>query len=106
MQIGCVQAAAVYHPLLLEPCLEPLQEPPTAQAVDYESFTGDILAAAAANALSWEPEQPKRQIYGRRGQPKGKLPCPIDLLVPPGAKVAAVTGPNTGMAVDGFCCRF
>ena len=28
--------------------------------------------------------------------PKGKAPCPVDLLVPAGVKVVAVTGPNTG----------
>ena len=49
---------------------------------------------------SWEPQQPPRQTYGRRGLPKGTAPCPVDLLVPAGVKVVAVTGPNTGHSLS------
>ncbi len=49
---------------------------------------------------SWEPQQPPRQTYGRRGLPKGRAPCPVDLLVPAGVKVVAVTGPNTGHSLS------
>ncbi|KAL0040772.1 hypothetical protein WJX79_005089 [Trebouxia sp. C0005] len=99
-QTGCIQAKAVYHPLLLEPSLPPLKEPPATEAVNYDaSYTASPSGSAAADSMgraSWEPQQPPRQTYGRRGLPKGRAPCPVDLLVPAGVKVVAVTGPNTG----------
>lgn len=100
LQIGCISARAVCHPLLLEPCLPPLKDPPATEAVNYDaSYTANPSNSAAADSMgraSWEPQQPPRQTYGRRGMPKGKAPCPVDLLVPAGVKVVAVTGPNTG----------
>ena len=100
VQTGSIQAAAVYHPLLLEPSLPPLKDPPATEAVNYDaSYTVNPSSRAAADAMgkaSWEPQQPPRQTYGKRGRSKGKAPCPVDLLVPAGVKVVAVTGPNTG----------
>ncbi len=63
------------------------------------SYTASPSGSTAADSMgraSWEPQQPPRQTYGRRGLPKGRAPCPVDLLVPAGVKVVAVTGPNTG----------
>ncbi|KAA6418330.1 MAG: 2 family [Trebouxia sp. A1-2] len=105
-QTGCIQAKAVYHPLLLEPSLPPLKEPPATEAVNYDaSYTASPSGSAAADSMgraSWEPQQPPRQTYGRRGLPKGRAPCPVDLLVPAGVKVVAVTGPNTGHSLSGL----
>ena len=98
VQIGCMHAMGVYHPLLLEPSLPPLKDPPATEAVNYDAAASPSSSAAADSVgrASWEPQQPPRQTYGHRGQPKGKLPCPVDLLIPAGVKVVAVTGPNTG----------
>ena len=101
VQTGCIQATAVYHPLLLEPSLPPLKDPPATEApVNYDAgYTTDPSSSAAADSMgraSWEAQQPPRQTYGKRGLPKGRAPCPVDLLVPAGVKVVAVTGPNTG----------
>ncbi len=102
LQTGCINATAVYHPLLLEPSLHPLKDPPATEAVNYDtSYTANPSSSAAADSMgraSWEPQQPPRQSYGKRGLPKGKVPCPVDLLVPAGVKVVAVTGPNTGVS--------
>ncbi|KAL0032477.1 hypothetical protein WJX77_002790 [Trebouxia sp. C0004] len=99
-QTGCIHARAVYHPLLLEPSLPPLKDPPVTEAVNYDaSYTASPSGSTAADSMgraSWEPQQPPRQTHGRRGLVKGRAPCPVDLLVPAGVKVVAVTGPNTG----------
>ena len=97
----CRQAASMQdHPLLLEPSLPPLKDPPATEEVKYDaSYAASPSGSAAADSMgraSWEPQQPPRQTYGRRGLPKGRAPCPVDLLVPAGVKVVAVTGPNTG----------
>ena len=93
-----MHALGVFHPLLLEPSLPPLKEPPSTQAVNYDAAASPSSSAVADSMgkASWEPQQPPRQIYGKRGWPQGKVPCPVDLLVPAGVKVVAVTGPNTG----------
>lgn len=99
VQTGCIHALGVFHPLLLEPSLPPLKEPPATEVVNYDAAASPSSSAAADSMgkASWEPQQPPRQIYGQRGRLKGKVPCPVDLLVPAGVKVVAVTGPNTGM---------
>lgn len=104
MQTGCMHALGVFHPLLLEPSLTPLKEPPATDAVNYDADAASLSSSAAADSMgkaSWEPQQSPRQVYGKRGRPKGRAPCPVDLLVPAGVKVVAVTGPNTG-AVSAF----
>lgn len=99
VQTGCMHARGVFHPLLLEPSLPPLKEPPATEAVNYDAAAspGSSAVADSMGKASWEPQQPPRQMYGHRGRPKGKVPCPVDLLVPAGVKVVAVTGPNTGV---------
>lgn len=99
VQTGCMHVLGVFHPLLLEPSLPPLKEPPATEVVNYDAAASPSSSAAADSMgkASWEPQQPPRQIYGQRGRPKGKVPCPVDLLVPAGVKVVAVTGPNTGI---------
>ncbi|KAL3147779.1 hypothetical protein ABBQ32_002512 [Trebouxia sp. C0010 RCD-2024] len=98
-ETGCMHALGVFHPLLLEPSLTPLKEPPATDAVNYDADAASLSSSAAADSMgkaSWEPQQSPRQVYGKRGRPKGRAPCPVDLLVPAGVKVVAVTGPNTG----------
>ena len=94
-----MHAVGVFHPLLLEPSLPPLKEPPATEVVNYDAAASPSSSAAADSMgkASWEPQQAPRQIYGHRSRPKGKVPCPVDLLVPAGVKVVAVTGPNTGV---------
>ena len=108
MQIGSINATAVYHPLLLEPCLEPLKEPPSTEEINYDDPTAanatptGSSAAESTGKADWEPQPSFRQTGMANGREKGKLPCPLDLLIPAGIKVVAVTGPNTG----GLCfCR-
>ena len=94
-----MHALGVFHPLLLEPSLPPLKEPPATEAVNYDAAAspGSSAIADSMGKASWEPQKPPRQMYGHRGRLKGKMPCPVDLLVPAGVKVVAVTGPNTGV---------
>ena len=105
MQGGSVLARGVYHPLLLEPALDPLKEPPaTEPPPSFEPGSNPspstITPADSFGRASWEAAPPEKRRYGGpgqgRGQLRGKKPCPVDLLVPPGAKLVAVTGPNTG----------
>ena len=101
-----MHALGVFHPLLLEPSLPPLKEPPATEAVNYDAAAspGSSAVADSMGKASWEPQQPPRQMYGQRGRPKGKVPCPVDLLVPAGVKVVAVTGPNTGVGAAACSC--
>ena len=104
-QEGSVRGRGVYHPLLLEPALEPLKEPPaTEPPAGFDATQGPSPSSSAAadsfGRASWEAAPAERKSYGakgRRGQAKGQKPCPVDLLVPPGATLVNVTGPNTGM---------
>lgn len=80
------------HPLLLEPSLPPLPEPPS---IDDNSFESDFQERGA-----WEV---RRSLVTRAddappAQPSSRRPAPraLDLRVPPAAAVVAITGPNTG----------
>lgn len=78
------------HPLLLAPTLPPLAAAPSAADADFESnFLGPIAPFPAP------PTAPAADVGAVVAAPR-KPPVPLDLLVPPGARVIAVTGPNTG----------
>ena len=79
---GCMTIHQARHPLLLGPCLDPLPAAPSSG--EEEQVTGiglPVESIRPANA-------------SKRG--RGKLPVPLDLLVPGGKTVVVVTGPNTG----------
>jgi hypothetical protein len=102
----------VCNPVLLEPALAPLPEPPASEEIytsgtasdgsDGRMHPADILAQAVKKAEA----QKAARNQGNKGQPRnaqekespgrGAMPRPVDLRVPAGAHVAAVTGPNTG----------
>lgn len=104
LQQGSIIARGVYHPLLLEPSLDPLKDPPaTEPPPSFEpgsnSASSNTVTADSFGRASWEAAPPEKRTYGnkgKRGDARPKRPCPIDLLVRPGAKLIAVTGPNTG----------
>jgi DNA mismatch repair protein MutS2 len=109
---GPVRVARALHPLLLQPSLPPPPAPPLPDAAGGPSAP----AAGALAGLSVVPElwsrvapapatplPPPGQQRGAKGAaaappppPPPPPPVPVDLLVPPGAAVVAVTGPNTG----------
>ncbi|KXZ48804.1 hypothetical protein GPECTOR_25g388 [Gonium pectorale] len=93
------------HPVLMQRGLPPLPQPPS---VDDNRFDRDFQAAPA-----WEvrrvlqPEGPASGLAagaagsgdpasGAASSPAGLLPRPLDLRVPAGKAVVAITGPNTG----------
>lgn len=70
---GCTWIHAACHPLLLQRVLPPLPAIPTDDEVKSEQPAASSREARGA----WQLQ-------------------PVDLLVPPNVRVAAVTGPNTG----------
>ena len=82
-EFGCMTVHAAQHPLLLQRALPPL---PAIPGFDDASQEGPMHRPDA------EPDQAKQQ-----GNQLFQIQ-PIDLVVPPGATAAAVTGPNTGVA--------
>ncbi|KAK9823927.1 hypothetical protein WJX72_006408 [[Myrmecia] bisecta] len=102
LQCGCLSIPAARHPLLLEPCLPRLPEPPAAEVVDFDSTFDspvgtvfpleDSYSGWSSGGSSERDEEPSRQTATRRTS----RPCPVDLRVPAAVTVATVTGPNTG----------
>jgi DNA mismatch repair protein MutS2 len=98
-QHGVARLHGVCHPVLLEPALAPLPPPPMPQEVFIPGpAPADVLrrmthdtARSTANErvghASW---------YGAEDVRLAAMPRPVDLRVPVGVLVAAVTGPNTG----------
>ena len=85
---GCMSVHDARHPLLLQRGLSPL---PNIPGQDEE----DPFATDFSN------REPHRASTSGRGEEQAFeqqawRPQPVDLLVPPGVQVAAVTGPNTG----------
>lgn len=120
---GPVQLPRAWHPLLLQPCLPPLPLPllpeELQQQVEAQPLTGSLsglalvpeLAAAATPKPSGAvgSSMPRRGAKGASATKAGDAtapaegstvrpapPQPVDLQVPAGVRVVAVTGPNTG----------
>jgi DNA mismatch repair protein MutS2 len=120
---GPVQLPRAWHPLLLQPCLPPLPLPllpeELQQQVEAQPLTGSLsglalvpeLAAAATPKPSGAvgSSMPRRGAKGASAAKAGDAtapaegstvrpapPQPVDLQVPAGVRVVAVTGPNTG----------
>ena len=112
---GFARLHGVCHPLLLEEALEPLPTPPTADDIFVpgiaatggisQSTPADIAARAQrANQQARSRERSDASDAGGSdweddkwdADAPGAMPRPVDLRIPAGARVAAVTGPNTG----------
>lgn len=104
-EIFCRQ---VYHPLLLEPYIQPLPRPNLPQAsgfsVSQESFSSALEGINLIPEL-WDRDEKgdlKRKTPAEDGvaeiskQDCEFHPVPIDFLIPHGKTAVIVTGPNTG----------
>ncbi|KAL4458289.1 hypothetical protein ABPG75_013154 [Micractinium tetrahymenae] len=116
---GPVRLPRAWHPLLLQPCLPPLPTPPLTEEVQQQMDAQELQSGPLAE-LALVPElaaaanpKPIGEVGGsapKRGGKGGssddadagssgsrpKPPQPVDLTVPSGVSVVAVTGPNTG----------
>lgn len=104
-EIVCRQ---VYHPLLLEPHVQPLPQPNLPQAsgfsISQESFSSALEGINLIPEL-WDRDEKgelKRQsptqdaVAETSKQDYDFHPVPIDFLIPSGKTAVIVTGPNTG----------
>ena len=93
---GCMTLHAARHPLLLQRVLPPLPRIPGLGDAEAESMgitmSPQTLYGHSVTTLSKSVPVPQP---AESQQQSWKLQ-PLDLLVPPGARVAVVTGPNTG----------
>lgn len=98
----------VYHPLLLEPHIQPLPQPNLPQAsgfsISQESFSSALEGINLIPEL-WDRDEKgelKRQsstqdaVAETSKQDYDFHPVPIDFLIPSGKTAVIVTGPNTG----------
>ncbi|PSC69703.1 endonuclease 2 [Micractinium conductrix] len=110
---GAVQLPRAWHPLLLQPCLPPPPAPPLTKEMQ-QLMEASAAPSGPMSDLSLVPElaiaaapKPVGEIGGsvpKRGSSgssdgsgsRAKPPQPVDLTVPAGIDVVAVTGPNTG----------
>lgn len=84
-----MQLSGALHPLLLAPALAPLPRPPSPEDAAFES---DFAAPP-----SWGAPPPSgSRSQASSPQNTAPRPRPLDLSVPPAARVVAITGPNTG----------
>lgn len=108
---GPVHICGALHPLLLQPSLPPPPLPPLpAQGNAPEHSFGPLAALSMVpelwSRMGMAPAQPtpsgksatpqQTSASGAAAQRQPVRPVAIDLTVPDGTKVAAVTGPNTG----------
>lgn len=84
---GCVHLEAAFHPLLLQRKLAPLPAIPGLDDPD-DSYDQDSSGSRAGPSAVDETQQRESREW--------KLQ-PVDFSVPARARVAAVTGPNTGV---------
>lgn len=108
---GFARLHGVCHPLLLEEALSPLPEPPTPEDVFVPGVAADGVSQATPADIAMRLQRDSMRARSKRERAsdgssseagerdvdaEGAMPQPVDLRIPPGARVAAVTGPNTG----------
>ena len=105
-----ISAPGALHPLLLEPALEPLPRAPTADdrpfAADFQAVPTFGALSAAGGAGGGNRRSGSSSSGGGGSRPRGERaarPRPLDLRVPAGKRVVAITGPNTGARL--FCSQ-
>ena len=102
-----VHLQSVLHPLLLERTLPELPCPPLPEVPMTTLAQDGPMAAVNLIPELWQEIVPpsdvevhtKKQALAKEqneDQPKTRAPVPIDIVVPNGTSVVAVTGPNTG----------
>lgn len=115
---GHVHLQGVRHPLLLQPCLSPLPDIPTSPAFISDASDGLSSDSDLDITTSWRAmhtdseysewmsgEEDRKVAEGSEGQSgEAGWPTALDLKVPEGARVVAVTGPNTGVLLLEFYC--
>ena len=89
---GCMSVLAARHPLLLQRVLSALP------AIPGQDASADEFSPAQLSSRSDTISGSADSHADQQGEKAG-TPQPVDVLVPPGVRVAAVTGPNTGGAV-------
>ena len=90
---GIARLQGVCHPLLLAPCLAPLPAAPTAKEVFVPGAQSQAVLGLREPLSASDNES---GASGGEDTGTAGMPRPVDLRVPPGARVASVTGPNTG----------
>jgi DNA mismatch repair protein MutS2 len=88
------------HPLLLQPLLLPLPQPPSSEdgTFDTDFVPPPLFAFATATASSDSESDDEGLVGGGQGPGQGlvRTAKPLDIRVPGSASVVAITGPNTG----------
>ncbi|KAG1678593.1 hypothetical protein FOA52_012600 [Chlamydomonas sp. UWO 241] len=82
------------HPLLLEPTLPKLPEPPSMDDNRFEAGFTETAGWEVRSSLVSQPVGGSSSSGSDSSAPR--RPAPLDLAVPGGALVVAITGPNTG----------
>ena len=105
-----VHLEGVRHPMLLQPCLAPLPHVPSPPAFVSDgsgslSSDSDVDVTTSWRAMHTDSEysgwmsadeDQKAREGSREDAESAVWPTALDLQVPAGARVVAVTGPNTG----------
>ena len=91
----------VCHPVLLEGALPRLPRPPVADDIVLPTDAARPAAPMSLEAFEAQAAAARRGDVADAAEPASAdaaaaMPQPVDLRVPPGASVAAITGPNTG----------
>jgi hypothetical protein len=109
---GCVHLEGVRHPMLLMPCLAGLPDILTAPAFlrQADDGSGSLSESDLDITTSWgstrtdsrysstlSSEDDRKAGKGSAQEQEALWPTALDLRVPEGIHVVAVTGPNTGV---------